>query len=43
MAYEGEIPDDIRAAFNAGIDKCLASELDPGLLGDLIAFYEAHL
>ncbi|MDL2218284.1 alpha/beta hydrolase [Christensenellaceae bacterium OttesenSCG-928-M15] len=41
--YGGEIPDDVRAGYYANIDKFLASELDVDLLGEMIAFYEAHL
>ncbi|MDL2318819.1 alpha/beta hydrolase [Eubacteriales bacterium OttesenSCG-928-A19] len=42
QSYDGEIPDDVRAAYNAQIDKSLANELDPALMEEMIAFYGAH-
>ena len=41
--YAGSVPDDVKAAYYAGIDKSQTSELDTGFMDEINRFYEAQL
>jgi pimeloyl-ACP methyl ester carboxylesterase len=41
--YNGNVPDEVKAQFYAGVDKSLTSQLDPELMNAINSFYESAL
>lgn len=41
--YNGNLPDNAKAAYYAGVDRFKTSELDPGFMGDINEFFEDAL
>lgn len=41
-SYDGNVPDEIKAEFNAGIDKYRVSELDYAFMSDVNVFFEKY-
>jgi hypothetical protein len=41
--YNGNVPDDVKAEFHAGLDKLRTSELDPVLFDQINTFFESHI
>lgn len=42
-SYDGDIPDEVKAGFYSGIDKNLASKLDPAFMSEVNVFFEKYV